>query len=110
VSAPVVVRRWCGARGAGAPGMCSSCGGAAVTGEPCPTCGELAAPLGLAGHLEVLTTIAGRRRLVTLERSPEGGWEPLAIGRQAIGRQARPRPHAYRSTTPEVDTWTPQSS
>jgi hypothetical protein len=83
-AAPIVLRRSWAARGAGGRDVCSSCGQNVTVGEPCPDCRELAAPAGLVGRLEVLAEIAGRRQVVLLERSPEGGWEPLEVRRREL--------------------------
>jgi len=73
------------ARGAGVQDICHECGGNVVVGETCGECGQLAAPDGLAGTLTVATSVAGRRRVVTVERAPEGGWCPVRITALPVG-------------------------
>jgi hypothetical protein len=81
VTGPVVIARGVIARGAGGRTICTACGADAVIGEACPECRQLAAPEGLAGTLTVATSAAGRRVVVTVERTPEGGWTPRELGR-----------------------------
>jgi hypothetical protein len=38
----------------------------------------------VVGRLEVLAELGGRRQVVTLERSPEGGWSPVAVRRRLL--------------------------
>jgi hypothetical protein len=92
VTGPVVIARGVVARGAGGRTICTACGADAVIGEACPECRQLAAPEGLAGTLTVATSAAGRRLVVTVERTPEGRWAPRELGyrpritRLAFGR------------------------
>jgi len=58
--------------------ICHECGGNVVVGETCGECGQLAAPDGLAGTLTVATSVAGRRRVVTVERGARGRVVPGA--------------------------------
>jgi len=83
-AAPIILRRSWAARGAGGRDVCSSCGQNVTVGEPCPDCRQLAAPAGIVGRLEVLATIGQHRQVVTLERSAEGGWEPLEVRRREL--------------------------
>jgi hypothetical protein len=80
----VILRRTCAARDAGASDVCGQCGDNVTVGDPCPTCREIAAPWGVVGRLEVLAELGGRRQVVTLERSPEGGWSPVAVRRRLV--------------------------
>jgi hypothetical protein len=81
VNGPVILVRGVVARGAGCRDVCSECGyGPVVVGQACPDCRQVAAPEGVAGTLTVATSIGGHRQVVTVERSPEGGWVPVTLG------------------------------
>lgn len=74
---PVVLARWVGRRGIGAPMVCDECGEDVEAGQRCPTCYQQA-PTSRAGMLAtVITTSRGERRAVIAQRTPAGGWAPV---------------------------------
>jgi hypothetical protein len=86
---PRVLARGTVARGAGGRTICPECGADAVIGEACPGCRSFVAPEGVAGTLTVATVVAGRRVVVTAERTPEGRWCPGRLGHPRLATVPR---------------------